>query len=513
MFKKFLAGFLALAFVLTPVLHNASAAIPNPIANPSLEDGTTAPTEWAPSSWTSGTTNTPAFEYVNEGHGDAKSVKVTMSNYSVDGDAKWVFNPISTSVLNVGKQYRFTAWYKTNIEPKTVAMYNMADGTQKYFGLPNAQPPVAAATTWQQYSDTFSVPQGAVSVSVFMFIDRDGWLQTDDYSIDEYVPTGFSQAMVSLTFDDGQEENVTTALPVLDQYGFKSTHCFATEHIEGVPAQEANVRAFHNAGHEVCSHSVSHPMLTAISDTQLQYELQHSRAYLESVIGQPVPNFASPYGDYNARVNNALKANYSAHRTVDEGYNSKDNFDPYRLRVQNIFNTTTAAEVTAWTQQAQADKTWLILVYHRVADPAQGHQAPGPYDSSLASFTSHMEALKQTGVAVKTYNAALVDAKAQVFPVVSPTPTATPVPTPTATPTPTPTATPTPTPTATPTPSPTPVVKVSDINADGTVDVFDLSILLRNWDKTPVTYAEGDIDRDGRIDIYDLSRLLSGWDV
>ena len=56
-------------------------------------------------------------------------------------------------------------------------------------------------------------------------------------------------------------------------------------------------------------------------------------------------------------------------------------------------------------------------------------------------------------------------------------------------------------------------MKVSDINADGTVDVFDLSILLRNWDKTPVTYAEGDIDRDGRIDIYDLSRLLSGWDV
>lgn len=475
MFRKLLAGAMALAISLSAFNVKAEAAITNPITNASLETGAAAPSGWTASSWSTGTTNTPVFEYVNEGHDAAKSVKVTMSNYSVDGDAKWMFAPISTSVLNVGKQYRFTTWYKASVTPKAVAMFNMTDGTEKYFGMPNPQPPATALTNWQKYSESFSVPQGAVSVSVFLFIDANGWLQTDDYSIADYTPVGFSQGLVSLTFDDGQEENVRTALPVLNSYGFKSTHCFATQYIEGVAGQAAdNVLAFYNAGHEVCSHTVSHPMLTTLSDATLQYELQHSKAYLESVIGAPVPNFASPYGDYDGRVNTAIKGIYASHRTVDEGFNSKDNFDPYRLRVQNIFTNTTAAEITAWTQQAQADHTWLILVYHRVVDTSKagqaGYEAPGPYDSSLTGFQAQMSALQQTGAAVKTYQAALTEVKSQMG------------------------------------------VKAGDANGDGLVNVIDLSIQLSHWDVSPVSRAQGDFNGDSRITIIDLSMLLSGWD-
>lgn len=48
----------------------------------------------------------------------------------------------------------------------------------------------------------------------------------------------------------------------------------------------------------------------------------------------------------------------------------------------------------------------------------------------------------------------------------------------------------------------------SDINADGTIDIVDLSILLSNWGPTGST---SDINSDGKVDIIDLSILLSAW--
>jgi hypothetical protein len=70
---------------------------------------------------------------------------------------------------------------------------------------------------------------------------------------------------------------------------------------------------------------------------------------------------------------------------------------------------------------------------------------------------------------------------------------------------------PTPTVTATPTvtvsPTATPVANPADLNGNGRVDVFDLSILLSHWGTSGV----GDIDANGTVNVFDLSRLLSAW--
>jgi peptidoglycan/xylan/chitin deacetylase (PgdA/CDA1 family) len=373
------------------------------IANPSFETAIgSTPANWLSSKWGN---NSASFQYMNDGHTGTKSAKVTVSNY-VDGDAKWYFEPIKS--VTPGKQYRFTTWYKTNVTPHAVAMFLMADGTERYFGMPIAQPS-ASTTTWQKYSDTFSVPTGAVSTSVFLYINQNGWLQTDDYSLAPYSPNGFTRPLVTMTFDDGHEENATTALPILNQYGLKSTQCFATSFIEGRPQSIINgVLAFQNSGHEICSHTVTHPFLTATTAANLTYELQHSKQYLEKITGKPVVNFASPYGDYNGTVNTEIKKYYRSHRTVDEGYNSKDNFNIYSLRVQNILDTTSAQQVATWIGQAKADNTWLILVYHRIAND------PGPYDSYVNVFADHAKAIKNSGVTVKTYNDALNEVTAQL---------------------------------------------------------------------------------------------------
>ena len=368
---------------------------PGTIPNSSLEQSSgSAPTGWQKGNWG---TNTANFEYMNEGHNGNRSAKVTVTNY-VDGDAKWYFDPITT--LTRGKQYRFSTWYKTNSIPHAVAMFTKDDGTQKYFGMPNPQP--NGTSDWQYYSETFQVPLDVKSVSAFLFMPNNGWVQVDEQSLANYQPVGFSRPLLTLTFDDGAEDNVTNALPLLNQYGFKTTQCYETMDIEGVVGGPENVMAFKNAGHEICAHTVTHPHLTQVSPTQLTYELTHVQDYLESLIGAPVTDFASPYGDYNASVINEIKKYYRSHRTVDEGYNTKDNFDIYRLRVQNMMPTTTLAQYQAWIDQAKADNTWLILVYHRIAPSALDS-----FDTYTSDFVQQLQAISNSGITVKTYNDAL----------------------------------------------------------------------------------------------------------
>lgn len=507
MLKKLSASVSALLLMLLPLAGTVrvAALTTNPIANPSVEAGGTAPTGWTSSSWTDTTADgdgfTPTFEYVtNDGHNDSHSLKVSISGYSRtyvpgaddgtmggaltgdNGDAKWIFDPINVSAgdatatapLQVGHQYRFTAWYKSNVIPKVVVDYMNASGTESFYGMSN---PEASPSAWTQYSNTFSIPQGTTQVTVFMFLDQNGWLQTDDYSLSDYTPTGWDQPLLTLTFDDGHEDNVTNALPLLNQYDFKTTQCFETGTIQADPVQsQNNVLAFYNAGHEICSHTVTHPMLTQLNDTQLAQELTQSKSYLEGIIGATVPDFASPYGDYDARVINAIKAaGYASHRTVDEGFNSKDNFDAYRLRVQNVFNTTTAAQVSAWVQQAQADHTWLILLYHRVVDTSKagttGYEAPGQYDTSVDLFKQQLDVIKNSGITVKTYHDALADVQAQL----NPTP---------------------------------PAAKTGDLTGDGRVDDDDATILFANWGNNP---KAGDIDKNGAVDDDDATLLFANW--
>jgi chitodextrinase len=50
-----------------------------------------------------------------------------------------------------------------------------------------------------------------------------------------------------------------------------------------------------------------------------------------------------------------------------------------------------------------------------------------------------------------------------------------------------------------------------DLNADGKVNVLDLSILLSHWSSSSATSCQGDINGDHIVNVLDLSILLSHW--
>lgn len=375
------------------------------ITNPSVEtpaSGNTTPANWSSSSWG---TNTTKFEYLTTGHTGSRSVKLTVSNYT-DGDAKWYFNPVQ---LTPGNDYRYSDYYKSNTTSHVVAAVTMGDGSTAYYELPVAN----ASTTWKLYSATFTMPAGGVSATVYHMLSSNGYLTTDDYSLEDYKATGFNRGLVTLTFDDkGWADNINTAFPTMDKYGFVSDQFYVSSFIkdsDNPAAAIATIKAIQAKGHEIESHTVTHPDLTTLTTTQLTQELRNSKTYLQQILGGKAVNYiASPYGAYNQTVLNQMSKYYTVHRTVDAGYNSKDNFDQMRLKVQNVYNTTTAAEVQQWVDKAYAEHTWLILVYHRVADDAE------QFDTTPALFDQQMQVIHDKGMPVVTITQALNELKPQL---------------------------------------------------------------------------------------------------
>lgn len=92
------------------------------------------------------------------------------------------------------------------------------------------------------------------------------------------------------------------------------------------------IREMRSAGHEIGSHSTSHPILPLVSDEELRHEIDQSRSLLEAQIDHEVRSFCYPNGDYDERVSACVrKAGYELAVTTRYGINPRDS-DPYSLR-------------------------------------------------------------------------------------------------------------------------------------------------------------------------------------
>lgn len=371
----------------------------NLVTNPSLE--TTAsggPDGWLQNGWGSHTT-TPTY-VTNDGHDGSNSAKVTISDYQ-DGDEKWYFKPINS--VKPEMPYMFSSWYKTNTQPHVVIAYTDSNGTDSYMSMADPTAPSVAATEWQHYTSSFTLPTGATNMSVYMLLSSNGWLQVDDYSVKSYVPVTFSNPIISLTFDDGWKSVYKNALPKLKKYNMQSTQYIVSGFIDTPRYMtQSMISAFQAQGSEIAGHTITHPDLTTLTPQELTYELSQSQSSLRSLFGASVAeNLASPYGAYNATTIDAIRPYYRSQRSTDAGYNTRENFNIYNIVVQNIIVTTTPAEVASWVEHAKADNSWLVIVYHQV------DRSGSEYSVTPAHLNRELANIKASGVEVKTVSGAL----------------------------------------------------------------------------------------------------------
>ncbi len=130
---------------------------------------------------------------------------------------------------------------------------------------------------------------------------------------------GRSRKLVGLTVDDGYEDFLIYALPILDRYRFTATVFALAGRLGGTNTWDAagpckplltpnQLRQVAAAGIEIGSHGYTHMRLSSASDKQLDQELVRSRAILREITGQEVDGFCYPYGSLTKRVVDSVQS-------------------------------------------------------------------------------------------------------------------------------------------------------------------------------------------------------------
>lgn len=118
---------------------------------------------------------------------------------------------------------------------------------------------------------------------------------------------GPNKKQVALTFDDGPDSTVTSAvIGVLDQYGVKGNFFFLGSEAEKHPEV---VKEAYEKGHLVLSHSYNHIQLDMLGEAEIQSEIEQAGKVIESIIGKEPALVRTPYGSTNELVANVAKEN------------------------------------------------------------------------------------------------------------------------------------------------------------------------------------------------------------
>lgn len=162
---------------------------------------------------------------------------------------------------------------------------------------------------------------------------------------------------VVVTFDDGFDNMLDSALPVLQKFSIPATMFVPSDRINstnnwmhgrGFPKRrlltQAQLLELKNEGVCIGSHTRNHVRLTEISKDCVSDEIEGSKKVLEDILGSEVPFFAYPYGLFNESAIAAVaEAGYKAACTTRSGFN-RLNIDPYALRRIEVYGTDTMTD-------------------------------------------------------------------------------------------------------------------------------------------------------------------------
>lgn len=106
--------------------------------------------------------------------------------------------------------------------------------------------------------------------------------------------------VVSLTFDAAWgNEDTQQLIDILGKYNVKATFFVVGQWVDKYPD---SVKALHDAGHEVMTHSDDHAHFNSLSSEQIVANINNSCDKIEAVTGVRPTLFRCPYGEYNDNV-------------------------------------------------------------------------------------------------------------------------------------------------------------------------------------------------------------------
>jgi len=249
-----------------------------------------------------------------------------------------------------------------------------------------------------------------------------------------------TEKVVVIMFDDGWLSQYSTALPILESYGYKASFAIYPKAIDGQYSDYMSwtqIEFLAKNGHDIESHTYSHLDLSSLPASVLRSELVNSKLELEQHgIQAGALIYPEGLGVDNETVKQAVKdAGYLVARGVDEGLVdlSDPDLDYFALNCTVMGITTTLSYLESELYDVSGSNI-AILLYHKVSNTDTADETV-----TEENFKQQMQFLHDNNFTVKTLSSIFFDITPQ------PTPNATPTPRPTATQASTPTLPPLPT--------------------------------------------------------------------
>jgi len=150
---------------------------------------------------------------------------------------------------------------------------------------------------------------------------------------------------IVITFDDGYSDNYYNAYPLLKKHDFPATIFLISDFIEnngGKYLSPSQIQEMKSNNISFGSHTVSHRILTRLTNEEVVREIKDSKDMLESQLGQRINFFAYPVGtrvDFSDEIVEVVKAcKYSCACSNMYGMNGK-NADIFALKRIGIETT------------------------------------------------------------------------------------------------------------------------------------------------------------------------------
>jgi peptidoglycan-N-acetylglucosamine deacetylase len=175
---------------------------------------------------------------------------------------------------------------------------------------------------------------------------------------------GFASSAVSYTWDDNSVKQLPVAKPLFDKFNFKMTFFIVTYWVTNWREWQAVA----NNGHEIGSHTKSHPNFGTIDSTQITDELVGSKSIINSnLTGNPCATVAYPFCVPSR--DSQTRAHYISARTCQEFIESSTPAN--MMRVSSILCGTfgsiqTAAHFNAKVNSAISTKGWVVFLLHGI---------------------------------------------------------------------------------------------------------------------------------------------------
>ncbi len=183
------------------------------------------------------------------------------------------------------------------------------------------------------------------------FLHHHGW---SFYTLSELIQNKSSlpEKSVAITFDDGYEDNLTNALPLLKKYQAKATIYLVvdrhqrewsskrkkknnTHELRNEPKlQDTQINELLHSGLiEIGSHTLTHDNLPLLDEIRKTQEISDSRKQLQETFAIPCEAFCYPFGLYDETDLKLVKSSgYTSATTVEKGISDLRNADPFQLK-------------------------------------------------------------------------------------------------------------------------------------------------------------------------------------